>query len=505
MTDRANVLLVVLDSTRAENTSLHGYERETTPFLEGFGQQATVYTQARAPGIHSIASHVSMFTGAHVEQHRALHHTAQIDLAETIWHELATDHGYATGLFTNNRIVSNASNLGEGFEETYTPEYSLAKRLENTLGNPLVERAYFRLADTAGRVAERVRTGPALLGTAASAAGTATGWLGGLAGGDDEKGGFKSEFGGTFTDAFLEWEAEQGDPWAACINLMDTHSPYEPHEEFDRWATEEDWRTQAEGMPSVRETLADRGWDRLAALEPLYDGTIRQADAVVRDLIADLERRGALSETLVVITSDHGEAFGEQSRVDPALRLREHKWGIHEVLTHVPLVVQYPGQETDRTVDEVVSLTDIPAVVRSAGVEPENGDGSQECGADAEDDEPPADPFVTDGPVLASTFRLPESKLPKYRSVAGVERYVGPWRAAYENRDGAVRMFAAHGEEYVTADYESGGDATIISREPHDRVAEAYGQLDETEVVDEETSDIDDDLEEQLEHLGYIR
>ena len=107
--------------------------------------------------------------------------------------------------------------------------------------------------------------------------------------------------------------------------------------------------------------------------------------------------------------------------------------------------------------------------------------------------------------MLASTFRLPESKLPKYRSVAGVERYVGPWRAAYENRDGTVRTFACRGEDYVTADYESGGDATIISREPHDRVAEAYGQLDETEVVDEETSDIDDDLEEQLEHLGYIR
>jgi len=478
MTDRANVLLVILDSARAENTSLHGYGRETTPFLEEFGERATVYRQARSPGIHSIASHVSMFTGAHVEQHQALHHTAQIDLEETIWHELAAE-GYATGLFTNNRIVSNASNLGESFEYMYTPEYSLAKRLENTLGNPLIERTYFRIADTTGRVAAE--------------------WLGGLAGdGDDGAGGFKSEFGGTFADAFLDWEADQDGPWAACINLMDPHSPYKPEAEFDRWATEENWRIQEEGMPSVRETLADRGWDRLSALEPLYDGGIRQADAVVRDLLADLERRGTLSETLVVVTSDHGEAFGEESRVDPDLRLREHKWGIHEVLTHVPLVVQYPGQEAGRTVEEVVSLTDIPGVVRSAAVGPEEG-------VDAEDGESPADPFVTDGPVLASTFRLPESKVAKYRSVEGVERFVGPWRAVYENRDGAVRTFAAHGENYVTADYESDGEATVVSREPHDRVAEAFGQLDEAEVVDEETAEIDDDLEDQLEHLGYIR
>jgi arylsulfatase A-like enzyme len=513
MTDRANVLLVVLDSTRAANTSLHGYRRETTPFLEAFAGRATVYTQARSPGIHSIASHVSMFTGAHVEQHRALHHTAQVDLAETVWHELATDHGYATGLFTNNRIVSNASNLGDGFEEAYTPEYSLAKRLENTLGNPLVERTYFRLADTAGRVAERVRAGPALLGAAASAAGSAANWLGGLAGdGDDGAGGFKSEFGGTFTDAFLEWEAVQDGPWAACINLMDTHSPYEPQEEFDRWATEEDWRIQEEGMPGVRETLADRGWDRLAALEALYDGTIRQADAVVRGLIDELERRGALSETLVVITSDHGEAFGEESRVDPGLRLREHKWGIHEVLTHVPLVVQYPRQEEGRIVDRAVSLTDIPAVIRSAGVGLEDGGGGERVGDDYSasdqgegDSERGTDPFVTEGPVLASTFRLPESKVPKYRSVAGVERYVGPWRAVYEDRDGAVRTFACRGEDYVTADVEPDGEATVVSREPHDRVAGAYGRLDEAEVVDEETTDIDDDLEDQLEHLGYIR
>ncbi|PSQ46184.1 sulfatase [Halobacteriales archaeon SW_7_65_23] len=504
MTDRANVLLVILDSVRAENTSLHGYERETTPFLEGFADRATWYRQARAPGIHSIASHVSMFTGAHVEEHRALHHTAQIDLEETVWRDLAAE-GYATGLFTNNRIVSNASNLGEAFDHLYTPEYSLAKRLENTLGNPLVERTYFRIADTTARVSEGIQSGPAPLRAAASAAGSAADWIGGLTGGDDDgdgdgsddgAGGFKTEYGGTFTDAFLEWEDQQDGPWAACINLMDAHSPYEPEPEFDKWGSEADREAQDSGMPSVRETLADRGWDRLAALEPLYDGTIRQADAVVRELIADLERRGALSETLVIVTSDHGEAFGEASRVDPDLRLREHKWGIHEVLTHVPLVVQYPGQETGRTVDEVVSLTDIPAVATDldAAVGVEGGDASED-----------RDPFVTGGPVLASTFRLPESKVAKYRSVDGVERFVGPWRAVYETREDAVRTFASRGEDHVTADVEFNGDATVVSRDRHDRVTGAYGRLEASDVVTEETTEIDDDLEDQLEHLGYIR
>ena len=515
MADQANVLLVILDSVRAENTSLHGYERETTPFLAEFADRATWYRQARAPGIHSIASHVSMFTGAHVEEHRALHHTAQIDLDKTVWRDLAAE-GYATGLFTNNRIVSNASNLGEAFDHLYTPEYSLAKRLENTLGNPLIERTYFRIADTTARVSEGIQSGPAPLRAGASAAGSAADWISGLTGGDDDgngdgsddgAGGFKTEYGGTFTGAFLEWEGAQDGPWAACINLMDAHSPYEPEPEFDRWSSESDRETKDSGMPSVRETLADRGWDRLAALEPLYDGTIRQADAVVRDLIADLERRGALSETLVIVTSDHGEAFGEQSRVDPDLRLREHKWGIHEVLTHVPLVVQYPGQTAGRTVDEVVSLTDIPTVARSVAADPDAAVGVEDGdGDDASDDEAiEDDPFVTEGPVLASTFRLPESKMAKYRSVDGVERFVGPWRAVYDTREDAVRTFASRGEDHVTADVEFDGDATIVSRDRHDRVTGAYNRLEASDVVTEETTEIDDDLEDQLEHLGYIR
>jgi len=116
--------------------SLYGYERETTPFLTEFAERSTLYTQARSPGIHSIASHVSMFTGEHVEEHEALHHTAQIDPEQSIWTELRGEFGYATGLFTNNRIVSNASNLGSHFDYQFNPEYSLAKRLENTLGNP---------------------------------------------------------------------------------------------------------------------------------------------------------------------------------------------------------------------------------------------------------------------------------------------------------------------------------------------------------------------------------
>lgn len=489
MNERNNVLLVVLDSVRAKNTSLHGYDRETTPFLSEFADRSTVYTQARAPGIHSIASHVSMFTGEHVEEHGAIRHTTHIDPDRTIWHELATEFEYATGLFTNNRIVSNASNLGESFEYVHEPSYPLAERLENRFDDTVFERAYYRGYDGFSRVTDYVQSADdgtleTLTDSVSSPVQRLTAAVG--SSGSSSTSGYKTLFGGAFTDAFFEWEARQREPWAACLNLMDTHSPYEPESEFDRWAEERHWQHQAE-KPSVWETLRGRGWDRLEALEPLYDGTIRQADAVVRELVAELEARGLLSETLLIVTSDHGEAFGERSRLNHDVRLRDHKWGIHEVLTHVPLVISYPDQQEGTTVDQAVSLTRTPAVMRTAA--------TGESGAET---------LIEDDVVLASTFRLPEEKVAKYNSIDDLEQYLGPWRAVYETRGGSVRKFTQKGEWGVTLDID-GTDVTVHSRDTNGRVAEAYDPLSDSELVTQETTDIDEELEEKLKDLGYMR
>lgn len=495
MSERNNVLLVVLDSVRAENTSLHGYDRETTPFLSSFADRSTVYTQARAPGIHSIASHVSMFTGAHVEAHEALRHTAEIDLKKTIWHELEAEFGYSTGLFTNNRIVSHASNLGDGFDHVHVPDYPLAERFENAVDGTMLEQAYFRTYDgfshlrraTGSLIPERVHPGRLVTGVSAGIGKLTSGSNNSDPPSSSRQSGYKTLHGGAFTEAFLDWQSRQDGPWAACINLMDPHSPYEPLSEYDKWATDEQWEIQRNDKPSIWETLAGKGWDRVEALEGLYDGGILQSDQIVEDLVADLEAAGVLSETLLVITSDHGEAFGEQSQIDPTVRLRDHKWGIHEVLTHVPLVVSYPGQETGREVSDVVSLTDTPTLLRSAAT------GQ------------PQDPLTETDEVLASTFRLPAEKVSKYGSIDDIENYVGPWRAVYETTSDGLRKYAQHGADHVTLDIDDAGSTTVISREPQERVAAAFEQLTDEDILTQRSTDIDEGLEEQLEDLGYIR
>jgi arylsulfatase A-like enzyme len=463
---RPNILLVVLDSARVQNMSLYGYDRNTTPFLERFAERSTLYTQARAPSIHSIASHVSMFTGLHLEEHRATDHESQIDTSQSIWKELSREFGYDTGLFTNNYVISQTSNLKDCFE--YNSNMRLRAKKKYLGRNPIGQEG-------------RILTSDSKLGSAANHL-----WNKTLKLRDRIVVPDRYAPGDKFVDSFLDWQEDRSDPWAACINLMDTHYPFQPEPEFDNWGSTE-LRNIQEDQPGTRELLDGRGWSRLEALEPLYDGSLLQADAIVKKLVTELERRSELDETLLVITSDHGEGFGEHSRTVPGVRMRRHSWGIHEVLTHVPLVINYPEQRDGTVVRTAFSLTDIPEVVRTVL------DGAS------------IPPTIDRSPVLSSTLRLLPEKAADYDSIDGVEKYVGPWRAVYDNADGSkIRKHVQKDEYFATIDIRAPGDVEVVSTEPTQRVEEVFEQLSESD-VQTETAEIDDESRERLKDLGYIR
>ena len=135
--EQPNVLLVILDSVRAKNTSLHGHGNRTTPFLESLAHEARVYNQARAPSIHSVASHASIFTGLHVPEHKVQAHESQLDPKSTIWRELSDDWGYETGLFTPNVVVTLSSNLSESFNTVDGPRGDVSYRIFEKALSPM--------------------------------------------------------------------------------------------------------------------------------------------------------------------------------------------------------------------------------------------------------------------------------------------------------------------------------------------------------------------------------
>ncbi|WP_323170974.1 sulfatase-like hydrolase/transferase [Natrialba sp. PRR66] len=485
--DKPNILLVILDTVRAKNTSLHGHYNRTTPALEQFAAQATVYRQARAPSIHSVASHASIWTGLHVPEHNVTEHEGRLSPEATIWTRLQREYEYQTGLFTPNYVIANASNLFEPFETVETPDFG---NIENArLFDAFDPTDVKELEGVSGNLKRAITSGKPVRALAN------TFWRG-YREFNPKWHDYQKADGAEFADRFLEWEAERDGPWAACVNVLDAHYPYIPTAEYDNWSGEK-IRDLHESLAG--RTLSDqyygsngRPWGELKALESLYDGGIRQADAVVKQLVTALRERGELDETLLVITSDHGEGFGERSFVAPDCRAVTHSWGVHEEITHVPLVVKWPEQHASRTETAPASLTNIPAAMERAIDRP--------TGIPDPSDDP-----LLDGPVLTMTERLRKEDRPDRP-----EPYFGPWKAVYEpiGDDGAVRKHVVRGEtdpDVATVDCFS-AQAAVESHSSDSRtiVTEAFDSLSPKPVADG-TNEVDDDVENRLADLGYLR
>jgi len=476
-----NILLVILDSVRAKNCSTHGHDNETTPFLSRFVRRATKFHQTRSPSIHSVSSHASLFSGYHVEEHGVTEHTARLKPSANLWHELGHEYDYETGIFTPNAVITQASNLGDVFDHYVGPKRKTTPRLYEDAFSP---------ADIEGSV-----SAPQYLRELLKQDQRLYALLNGLyykfsspSGAYDPK----RESADVYLDEFHSWLRNRTGPWAACLNLMDAHYPYVPEPEYDQWGGDAlaELRERIPDGPMSKTFLEGQPWGQLRALEPLYDGCIRQLDAALETLVSRLKQLGEYENTLLVVTSDHGEGFGERSSLTPDVRLVDHSWGIDEVLTHVPLLVKEPHQSSGRTIDEVATLTNFPNAVRGAI-----------AGEDV------ADAFVPDDePVISSTYRIvpPGDELPLDESER--EPYFGPWRAVYREEDDHVTKYASRGDDEATFHVRDAQTTYVVEDGGRDVVEPIFEKLTDAGVrVDADSDDVSDDVETRLEDLGYLR
>lgn len=471
-----------MDSVRAANTSLHNHEHETTPYLERFAEEATVYEQARSPGTWSLPSHTSIFTGYQVVEHGVTRARHQLEPGHTVFEELRDEHGYATGVFSENTWITDMSvGLQRAFETV--------EGARNLPYPDAMDPTNFVLSEGQGQYLRYLKR---CLGQDRPVRSMANGVFSKLAWDyprllpDRLK---SSTPASVYGDLFLNWQADRTEPWAACVNFMDAHLPYQPDEEHDLWGGKRLRRLQDGMDDQVWEfNGGQRPWWQRKALEGLYDGTIRQIDAQVRRIVQTLRERGGLDDTLVVVTSDHGEGFGEPSRIRPDARVAAHGAGIHEVLCHVPLVVRRPGGESGR-IAEPASLTEFPTVVRGVL------DGSRRS-------------FVPDGPVVVSSHGLEEPMEDRaLRYTNDLHRFNGDCRAVYDSmddREGAVRKALSWRDERCRVD---GYDAKTSYRaaESDDGVVdETFESFCDRGVRTESDEEVGAATEERLKDLGYM-
>ena len=319
-----NVLLIVLDTVRAIDLGLYGYERPTTPELSKWAARGVLFERAFAVAPWTLPSHASMFTGRLVHEMSADWMVPLDDRWPTLA-ELLSRRGYATGGFSaNTDYVSAEVGLARGFARF--DDYSLTPGL-------ILRSAALGRAAGRNQLIRRIIGNDQLLGRKNAPA---------------------------ISHAFLEWiEDRQGQPWFAFLNYYDAHRPYQPPPPFDTLFASAGIRPD----PRFRQDEdPEHPWssDDARNFIAAYDGAIAYLDHELGTLFAELERRGELGRTLVILTSDHGEEFGEH-------RLYDHGHTLYLASVQVPLLVWWPGGTAGgRRVTDAVSLRDIPQTVATA-------------------------------------------------------------------------------------------------------------------------------------------
>ncbi len=322
-TGSPNVLFIVLDTVRAESLGLRGDPRKTSSFLDQLARGGVRFEQAWASAPWTLPSHASMFTGRWPHE-LSTRLDNPLDGKYPTIAEWVRDHGYDTaGFVANTFFCSRWFGLSRGFvhyEDVSIDPFEilrssgLGRAISRKFGPMTNDRptAYFRRKDA-------------------------------------------SQINGEL----LAWLSSRTSsrPFFAFLNYYDAHDPYLTPED-------EAGDTGARGR-SQHELEVLRDWHRRGRANDVehvelgrgaYEDCITYLDRQLGRLFDELDARGVLKDTLVVLTSDHGEEFNEHG-------ILGHGQNLYSQVLHVPLLIVGPGVPAGRSVSEPVSLRDLPATL----------------------------------------------------------------------------------------------------------------------------------------------
>lgn len=322
-----NVLLLVLDTVRADHMSLYGYQRDTTPNLARLAASGVRFDQARSAAPWTLPSHASLLTGRWPHQLAADEDHAMNRAYPTLA-EFLSDRGYATAGFVANTYYCNAAyGLDRGFA-----------RYEDCYENAEVSLDEVARCSALGRLAYGL--------------GSAAGWLPPLEANQGKDAARLNR------DALAWIDSQKGRPFFAFLNYLDAHDPYllpeGDHRRFGlRPESPEDFALLRGWHDSNKQNVTPRQVD---LVRDAYDDCIAYLDAQLGLLFEDLDRRGLRKNTVVIVTSDHGEQLGER-------RLYGHGRSLYHQELHVPLLVLAPDARRGLVVRAPTSLRDLPATI----------------------------------------------------------------------------------------------------------------------------------------------
>lgn len=346
---RPNVIIVLWDTVRADRLSMYGYELDTTPRMKAWADaHGVVYENAMSPGMWTVPSHASLFTGLAPSTHGAGFDHRWLDDGNVTLAEWFGQNGWETYAFSANPNLSpNRVNLLQGFDniDTSWSRKWKAKVVEHTKQKLI-------------RKDKSTEISP---GSKQKHAGT----------------GFYNAAPITH-EALTRWLDTREDPerpFFAYLSYMEAHKPRVPTLDARKKTADDDTiRLGLETDLTFKSQLL-YSYDRksytpeeLEAVNRVYDASLVDLDDPTADLLDDLEARGILDDTIVVFTADHGEQLGEHQQFG-------HRSGVYQALVHVPLVIAYPRKlRPARVSTPVTNLQVYDTLLELAGLPKPEGD-----------------------------------------------------------------------------------------------------------------------------------
>ena len=480
-----NLVVVLLDCARALSFPETGGPGGILPSLEGLGPECSIFTRASTVAPWTLPAHASLFTGRYPWEHGVMGEgRLQFNESLPTVAGILREAGYGTLALSANGLLAplfgvprsfEAHRCAEWWEKTlrWVPPESLRGRPEDrplgtrtlltVLGQGFPPRrdrrapeSFLNTAEPRHSLRDAVRVADPQLGPVGPRT-DAISWaaVDGL-----------NRIARTLRDpdnprplpiapwieaTFEAWLAHQPKerPIHCFINLLDLHEKYLSNAELVPDAST--WIRFARVSQSVRRWLRGEWRPTAAELDLLrrsYEAVLAGLDGRVASLIRILERAGRWENTLLVVTSDHGQAFGEHGHVF-------HGRNPFEPVLHIPLWIRWPrGEGGGQRRSEPVSLIDLaPTLLRAAGVDPPDGwPGVALQGVSL----PPRGE-----PVLAMADGYPSIEIhsegvgapvmERLREVHALA-YVGDFKAIVEAHSGVTRVFDLQRDPGETTD-----------------------------------------------------
>lgn len=337
---RPDILFVVLDAARAENFSVYGYDRPTTPHLERLAEGLALYENCTSAATWTLPSTASLFTGTYNSRHRLVMDGDKLSEDLATLPELLKREGYRTSKVTGVvPYVSDFSGLDRGFDESWEPPPPKWRQLLDRVrgGGAAPQQAQSDVSEAGEPEMERIDhdlslEAEAQLHARATLRGKLSFWASG----------FYDDGGSACIRRVRDlWRQPSEDPRFVYMHLQETHGEYRPPHRYRKRFVPKELHKKSFAAINQRPNphavgLVDMSEEDFEVLRGLYDGSIAYMDEQLGALFADLSKHPRWDETLVIITADHGDCVGRHGVLG-------HQFVCYEELLRIPWIVKWPS------------------------------------------------------------------------------------------------------------------------------------------------------------------